>query len=97
MKVKLQAFVDAIQQTQEDEKKQMAPALANQAKAELGVAVSKLEIEIGKKELAVAKAASVFPLNVDAIVSAQDDLALLNRRLEQLKELNTELFPSKTK
>jgi len=94
-KAKLLPFVEAIQQTEQDEKKQMAPALAAQAQAELGVEVSKLKIAIQKNELAVTKAASVHPLNVRAILTAQDDLALLNRQLSQLEDLNDALFPGK--
>jgi hypothetical protein len=87
-------YVDSITQSKEAAEKSLAPARAKEQEAALGIAIAQLDLEVQTKNNAISALKQAYPLDVDAIVDAGDDLALDERRLAQLKSLNTELFGS---
>lgn len=92
--MKLKTYLEAIQATKEDKQKQLAPAHAEQSRAELSVKIAKLGIEIGDLEIEVTNAASAYPLDVDALSENLDQLAWAQRRLDQLQSIQKQLFPA---
>jgi hypothetical protein len=85
-------YVDAIQASKEDQKKQLAPALAQEQKAQLGLTIKRLELDIQTAETSVASMKSQYPLDISAIIDAGDEVDLKKRQLAQLIALDSELF-----
>ena len=92
--MKLKAYIEAIGASQEDKAKLLAPAHAAQTKAELGLRITQLQIEIGEIEIEVQENAAGYPLDVDSLQYSMDRHELATRRLEQLQEIQLQLFPS---
>jgi hypothetical protein len=59
---------------------------------ELEMKILELEQQIARDELTIQEQKSTNPVNWDKLVSAIDTLALNNRKLEQLNNLEKELF-----
>lgn len=91
--MKLKPYIEAIQQSEEEEQKTLAPARAEEAKAQLGMEQAKLSIKIQKAKNVIAQVAGRHPLDVQSILDAQDELDLLERQAIQLSKLGEELFP----
>lgn len=87
-------YADLIVQSKEDADKALAPARADEQKAQLGISIAKLNVGIKGKQNALEALKAQYPLPIDAIVDAGDELALEQRRLQQLSELTDELFGS---
>lgn len=50
------------------------------------------EEEVTDLDIALNKAYSTFPFNVDKAIEAEDKKALINRKLEQARKMLSELF-----
>lgn len=87
-------YADLILRSKEDNDKALAPARAEEQKAQLGIAIATLNVSIKGKENALEELKAQYPLDVDSILEAGDELALEQRRLTQLQALSTELFGS---
>lgn len=85
-------YAEALVASKEDAEKSLAPARAKQQEAALGIKVAELDLEVQTAEGDLAELVTSFPLDLDAIVDAQDAIDLQKRRLNQLKTLGTELF-----
>jgi len=85
-------YVDALTATKEESTKALAPARAAEQQAHIGLTVKQLEINIMSAQNDLAAMCGQYPLPVDAIVEAQDELDLSTRRLTQLTQLSKELF-----
>lgn len=93
--MQLKPYVEAIMGSKEDKQKALAPAHAAQTEAQLGLAITELELEIGEINLEVQSNASGYPLDIDELRYSLDRKELADRRLEQLKEIRAQLFPKK--
>lgn len=87
-------YTERLLQTKEDAEKVLAPAKSEVEKAQLGIAIAKLNVSIKGKENQLESLKGTNPLNIDAIVAAGDEVALEKRRLGQLEALSSELFGS---
>lgn len=87
-------YVELILQSKEEAGKALAPARAEEQKAQLGIAIATLNVSIKGKENSLSALKGEYPLNVEAIIDAGDELALEDRRLKQLQALSSELFGS---
>lgn len=85
-------YATLILQTKEEADKALAPARAEEQKAQLGIAVAKLNVSIKGKENSLEQLKGQYPLPIDEIVEAGDELALEQRRLSQLQSLSSDLF-----
>jgi hypothetical protein len=85
-------YVERILQTKEESDKALAPARAEQEKAKLGIAIAELSLQVKTAENTLEAMKNQFPLPVDGIIDAQDNLDFDRRRLSQLKEISVELF-----
>lgn len=94
MSLKLKPYVAAIVQSDQDEATALAPARADEAKASVNMTLAKLEIDIKRQELSVQVTAGRHPLEIGAVIEANDELDLMNRRKVQLIEVRDQLFPA---
>lgn len=85
-------YVDLLKQGEKEKNDNLAPARAAEQKGALGLKIAKLELEIQGKRNRVSTLSSGYPLDVDSIVEALDEVALDERLLAQLKALSDELF-----
>jgi hypothetical protein len=92
--MKLKPYADAILQTEQDEAKALAPARAEETKAKLSMKLAELSILIKRQELATVEAGGRYPLDIDALVTAQDELVLLSFTHDRLKSIAADLFPA---
>lgn len=90
----LKKYADALVASKEENEKSLAPARAKEQAARVGIAVATLEVEVQGQQNELTELAGQYPLDIDAIVNAQDEIALNQRRLAQLKALSDELFGS---
>jgi hypothetical protein len=88
----LKKYVEAIVASKEEKNASLAPARAAEQKGRLGLEIATLKVNIAGQENRVAELASQYPLNIDEIVNAQDELDLDTRRLNQLQGLSDQLF-----
>lgn len=58
----------------------------------LEMKILELEQQIAKDELTIQEQKSAQPVNWDSLINAVDTLALNQRKLKQLQDLETELF-----
>ncbi len=87
-------YAKLIVQSKEEAANALAPARSEEQKAQLGIAVATLNVSIKGKENELEALKGQYPLDIDAIIDAGDELALEQRRLQQLQALSTELFSS---
>jgi hypothetical protein len=92
MTIELKKYVAAIVASKEEKNASLAPARAGEQKGRLGLEIATLKVNIAGQENRVAELAGQYPLDIDAIVAAQDELDLDNRRLTQLQALDGQLF-----
>lgn len=69
-----------------------APFVAKKAHKDLEVKILDVEQAIAQAELTIQEQKSANPANWEKIIDAIDDKSLLEKRLQQLKELEKELF-----
>lgn len=72
--------------------KTLVPVRAAQAKKQGELEMMKLEEKILTKQTEITELTTSNPLNYDKIISALDDLALLERRQKQFGKIIGELF-----
>lgn len=87
-------YAELIVKSKEEKDQALAVPRAAEQSAAIGIAVAKLDLEVqtAKNELEGLK--STYPLEIDTIIAQLDQVALQERRLQQLKALATELFGS---
>lgn len=85
-------YAELITQSKEEQDKALAPARAEEQKAALGLAISNQQLSLKGRQNRVAELSGKYPLDIDAIISANDDLDLETRRLRQLATLSDSLF-----
>ena len=83
-----------LKQGEKEKNDNLAPARAQEQKGVLGLRIAQLDLQIQSKKNAVETAKGSYPLDVDTLVSALDELALDERLLTQLKATSVELFGS---
>jgi hypothetical protein len=72
----------------------LAPARAKSQKLKAQLEVSKLEERCASLETEITENCSEKELNYDVIIDKLDELALAERRKEQLTKIINELFPT---
>lgn len=85
-------YADLLKQSDKEKEDNLAPARAEEQKGSLGLEIAKLRLSVKGKENTLASAKAEYPLPVNEIVEAGDELALEQRRLAQLEALSAELF-----
>lgn len=90
----LKKYVEAIVAPEKDKEALLAPGYAAKTAAELGLKITQLQIEKQGVEIRVQEAGSQYPLDVDNLSDELDQLELLDRRIEQLQDIQKQLFPA---
>ena len=93
--MKLTAYAKQLSQSKEEKEKALTAPRAAEMKQKALHEVSKLDVQITEKQAAITELTAKYPLDFDALIRAQDDLALAERRKRQLNDIIVELFPSR--
>lgn len=91
--IKLKPYSEAILQSEQDEATALAPARAEETKAQLGMKNAQVSIAVRKQELAVTEISGRYPLDIQGLCAALDELTLLRFLQQQLTEVTEQLFP----
>jgi len=90
--MKLLKYAELIAMSKELKDKAMAPIRAEQARIRFDAKVAELKEKKMDAEAKIQELCAVNPLDVDRLVDAVDDVAILDRRISKVLELKTELF-----
>ena len=91
--IKLTPYQKTLETDKKDLEKELAPNRAEQIKKKGELEIMKIEESIIKQESSIKETTSVFPIDFNSIITALDNLALLERKAKQLKQIMEELFP----
>ena len=91
--IKLTPYQKTLETDKKDLEKELAPNRAEQMKKKGELEIMKIEESIIKQESSIKETTSVFPIDFNSIITALDNLALLERKAKQLKQIMEELFP----
>lgn len=92
-KMKLPTYQELVDGTAD---KAMIPSRTNSAKKKCELEVAKLEEEVASQQLKLNEACLQKELNFEDICNRCDAIDLKTRRLEQMNDILTQLFPSVT-
>ncbi len=90
----LTPYIETLSSTKETRDKKAAPQKAATQKKRGELKVAELDEKISSLEQKVFDLASKETLDFDAIIEAQDELALATRRKAQFETIILELFPA---
>jgi hypothetical protein len=93
--MKLTPYAKQLSTSKEEKQKALAAPQAAEMKQKALHEISKLDVQITEKQSAIIELTAKYPLDFDALIRAQDDLALAERRKRQLGDIISELFPTK--
>lgn len=71
----------------------MAPIRAKQVKAQAELEMSKIEAELLEKETEIQELCTENTIDFPKLIDSLDEMALLERRMEQYTEVLKQLFP----
>jgi len=91
--MKLKPYIEILKMASEKIDETLAPCRARKARKQAELEIAKLDESIATQESKIFEMCSEKDLNFDKIISAQDDLALKERRKKQLNKIISELFP----
>ena len=91
--IKLTPYQKTLETDKKDLEKELAPNRAEQIKKKGELEIMKIEESIIKQESSIKETTSIFPIDFNSIITALDNLALLERKAKQLKQIMEELFP----
>lgn len=89
----LKPYVEFLKMAKEKVDEHLAPIRAIRAKKQAELEVAKMDEKIASQEAKVQEFCSVKEIDFNAIIQAQDELALMERRKKQFENLILELFP----
>ena len=90
--MKLIKYAELIAMSKEFKDKALAPIRAKQASVRFDAKLAELEENKMNAEAKIQELCSAHPLDVDKLVDAIDDIALLERRMIKVREIQVELF-----
>ena len=93
MSFALNTYESILKMTKEAVSAALAPARARQAKARFDGKLAELEEQKINAETKVAEICSEKDLDIDKLLNSLDDLALVERRITQVTEVKSQLFP----
>lgn len=85
-------YKDIISMSKELKDKALAPIRAKQASVRFDAKLAELEEKKMDAEAKIQDLCAANPLDVDKLVDAIDDIALLERRMTKIAELQKQLF-----
>ena len=94
MKLFAQPYAQLVRLTKDALRETMAPLRANEMRLKALTRQAELQSQLAEHEQRVVEYGSVYPIDFARFCQAMDDAALTRRRVEQLRLIIDELFPS---
>jgi len=91
--VKLKPYKEILKMAKEMVDEALAPVRAMRAKKQAELEVAKMDEKIATHEAKIQEICVEKDINFDKLISAQDELALMERRKKQFARIIEELFP----
>ena len=91
--MKLKPYKEILKMAKEMIDETLAPVRAMRAKKQAELEVAKMDEKIATHEAKIQEICTEKDINFDMLVSAQDELALMERRKKQFARIIEELFP----
>jgi len=91
--VKLKPYKEILKMAKEMIDETLAPVRAMRAKKQAELEVAKMDEKIATHEAKIQEICTEKDINFDKLISAQDELALMERRKKQFARIIEELFP----
>lgn len=91
--MKLKPYREILKMAKDKIDESLAPVRAHRAKKQAELEIAKLEEKMATKEAKVHELCSEKEINFEAILNAQDEYALMERRKKQFVKVIEELFP----
>jgi len=90
--MKLKSYKEYLRMTSDAIKQTLVPVRVIKAQKQAELKIAELDEKIASKEAYINELCTKDELNFDAIINAQDECALLERKKKQLEILIAELF-----
>ena len=91
--MKLKSWKHYAEMTKELKDKALAPLRAVREKKKAELAIAQLDEKIASQQAKIEEMCTQDSIDYDALIAAQDKLALDERKVRQLKEIVEQLFP----
>lgn len=91
--MKLKPFKEILKMAKEAVDESLAPVRANRAKKQAELEVAKMEEKMATQETKVYELCANKEIDFNAVIEAQDQFALMERRKKQFVKIIEELFP----
>jgi hypothetical protein len=91
--MKLKPYKEILKMAKEAVDECLAPVRAMRAKKQAELEVAKMDEKIATHEAKIQEICTEKDINFDKLISAQDELALMERRKKQFAKIIEELFP----
>lgn len=91
--MKLMSYQEALIKGKEKVKKSLIPIKVKQARKQAELKLCELEEQEATLTMAINEECTGETLNFESIIEAQDELALLQRRMGQYHQLMEQMFP----
>ncbi len=91
--MKLTPYKQILKMAKEKVDETLAPIRAQRAKKQAELEVAKMDEKIASQEAKIQEICSQKEVNFDTLISAQDELALMERRKKQFQKIIQEMFP----
>ena len=91
--MKLKPYKEILKMAKEAIDETLAPVRAMRAKKQAELEVAKMDKKIATHEAKIQEICVEKDINFDKLISAQDELALMERRKKQFARIIEELFP----
>lgn len=91
--MKLKSYKEYLKMGKEEIEHTLAPMRANKAKKQAELEIAKMEEKIASAEQKINELCTKQELDFNAIISAQDELCLMERRKKQLEKIIEDMFP----
>jgi hypothetical protein len=92
--MKLTVYEKVLTFAKEKIQEAMAPVRAREMKKKAELEMAKIEGRMIEQEAKIQELASAYPIDYDRMISAIDELALLERRKKQFGVIVAEMFPA---
>lgn len=91
--MKLKPYKEILKMAKEMIDETLAPVRAMRAKKQAELEVAKMDEKIATHEAKIQEICTEKDINFDKLITAQDELALMERRRKQFIKIISELFP----
>lgn len=86
-------YQQALSDTKETTKQELAGVHAAETKKRIELKIAELETARASAESTAQSMARQYPLHIDSLTKQLDEVALLSRNIEQLRQMCEQLFP----